>query len=186
MLSPRLAGRYAKSLLKIGKERNELKAVHQDMLLLQETLDESKDLRIMLKSPVIPSHKKEQVLNKVFSGKLSEITEKFINLLVNKGREKHLDEMVDSFVEQYNKMHHIVKAKLTTAVPVSDKVVAELKAMLLKDSENEEVIITTEVDPTIVGGFVLQYGDQLIDSSIERKLQIIKKQIQDESYISKI
>jgi F-type H+-transporting ATPase subunit delta len=47
------------------------------------------------------------------------------------------------------------------------------------------VEIQTKVDPTIVGGFVLKYGDMLLDNSVERKLQLIKKQIQDKSYISK-
>lgn len=186
MLSPRLAGRYAKSILSLAKERNSLDEVVKDMRLLEETLDGSKDLRIMLKSPIIPSDKKEGVISTLFADKLSEITYKFIHLLVVKGREKHLVEMVHSFMDQYNKANHIVKATLTTAVPVDKKTVEEVRTLLLTDKETESVEILTKVDPTIVGGFVLQYGDMLLDNSVERKLQLIKKQIQDKSYISKI
>ena len=61
MLSPRLASRYAKSILSLAKERGSLEETVKDMRLLEETLDGSKDLRLMLKSPIIPSDKKEKV-----------------------------------------------------------------------------------------------------------------------------
>lgn len=186
MLSPRLAHRYAKSILDLAEERNSLDEVVKDMRLLQETLDGSKDLRIMLKSPIIPSDKKEKVLHEIFSKRLSELTYKFINLLVIKGREKHIDEMVDSFMDLYNKKNHIIKAKLTTAVPVDQKTVDGLIALLMTEKGTQSVEISTSVDPSIIGGFVLQHGDLLLDNSVERKLQLIKEQIQDNSYISKI
>jgi F-type H+-transporting ATPase subunit delta len=186
MLSPRLAHRYAKSILDLAEDRNSLDELVVDMRLLQETLDGSKDLRVMLKSPVIPSDKKEKVLHEIFSKRLSELSYMFINLLVRKGREKHIDEMVDSFMELYNKKNHIIKAKLTTAVPVDQQTVDTLIALLMTEEGTKSVEISTEVDPTIIGGFVLQHGDLLLDNSVERRLQLIKEQIQDNSYISKI
>lgn len=186
MLSPRLASRYAKSILSLAKEKNALDEVVKDMRLLEETLDGSKDLRIMLKSPIIPSDKKEKVVSLIFANQLSKLTYTFISLLVKKGREKHLVEVVDSFMNLYNKANHIVKAKLTTAVPVDQQTVDLVKTLLLTDKETKGVEIISKVDPTIIGGFVLNYGDLLLDHSVERKLQLIKKQIQDNSYIPKI
>ena len=186
MLSPRLAHRYAKSLLDLAQERKELPQVIKDMQLLQETIDGSKDLRVMLKSPVIPADKKEKVMHAIFSSRLSEITFKFINLLVVKGREKLLDEVVDSFISLYNKANFIVEAKLITAVPVDQKTVDEVTQLLLTNKETKKVSLTNEVDPSIIGGFVLKFDDLLLDNSVERKLHLIKKQIQDNSYISKI
>jgi F-type H+-transporting ATPase subunit delta len=185
MLSPRLAHRYAKSILSLAEERNSLDEVVKDMRLLQETLAGSKDLRIMLKSPIIPSDKKEKVLHIIFSKSLSEITYRFISLLVNKSREKHIVEMVDSFMNLYNKNNHIIKATLTTAVPVDQKTVDSLIALLLTEKGTKSVEISTEVDPSIIGGFVLKHGDLLLDNSVERKLHLIKEQIQDNSYIPK-
>ena len=186
MLSPRLAHRYAKSLLSIAEERNELAVVVKDIHLLQETIEASKDLRIILKSPVIPADKKEKVLRAIFSSQLSEVTNKFINLLVVKGREKLLNEVVDSFINLYNKKNFIVKAKLVTAVPVDQTTVDEVTKLLLTNKNTKSVELTNEVDPSIIGGFVLKLDDLLLDNSVERKLQLIKKQIQDNSYISKI
>ena len=93
--------------------------------------------------------------------------------------------MVHSFMGLYNKANHIVKATLTTAIPVDKKTVEEVRTLLLTNKLTKSVEILTKVDPTIVGGFVLKYGDMLLDNSVERKLQLIKKQIQDKSYISK-
>ena len=185
MLSPRLASRYAKSILSLAKEHGSLEETVKDVRLLEETLEGSKELRLMLKSPIIPSDKKEKVMSLLFSSQLSDLTYKFINLLVLKGREKHLVEMVHSFMELYNKANHIVKATLITAIPVDKKTVEEVRSLLLSNKRTESVEIQTKVDPTIVGGFVLKYGDMLLDNSVERKLQLIKKQIQDKSYISK-
>jgi F0F1-type ATP synthase delta subunit len=56
----------------------------------------------------------------------------------------------------------------------------------MTEEGTKSVEISTEVDPTIIGGFVLQHGDLLLDNSVERRLQLIKEQIQDNSYISKI
>lgn len=186
MLSPRLASRYAKSILNLAKERGVMDDVVKDMRLLEEILGASKDLRVMLKSPVIPSDKKERVIKTLFADKLSEVTYKFIHLLVVKGREKHLVEMVGSFMDQYNKENHIIKATLTTAVPADKATIEELRKLLLSNEDTKGVEMETRVDPDIVGGFVLQYGDMLFDQSVERKLQLIKKQIQDNTYISKI
>jgi len=186
MLSPRLAHRYAKSLLDLAEEKNELAIVIKDMHLLQESIEQSKDLRVMLKSPIITADKKEKVLSAIFSNQLSEITFKFINLLVVKGREKLLNEVVDSFIDLYNKKNFIVKAKLTTAVPVDQNIVDEVTKLLLSNKNTKSVELTNEVDPTIIGGFVLKLDDLLLDNSVERKLYLIKKQIQDNSYISKI
>lgn len=186
MLSPRLASRYAKSLMLIARENNVLDAVSKDLHLLKETLDSSKDLRIMFKSPVIPSDKKEKVIKALFAERLSDITYRFINLLTLKGREKHLVEMVDSFIEQYNKDRHIVAAMLTTAVPVGEASLKQVRDLLMQATDTNSVELSTEVDESIIGGFVLKYGDLLLDNSVERKLQLIKKQIQDTSYIPKI
>lgn len=186
MLSPRLAHRYAKSLLDLAQERKELPKVIKDMQLLQETINGSKDLRVMLKSPVIPTDKKEKVMHAIFDSKISEITFKFINLLVVKGREKLLNEVVDSFINLYNKKNFIVEAKFITAVPVDQKTVDEVTKLLLTNKTTKEVNLTNEVDPSIIGGFILKFDDLLLDNSVERKLHLIKKQLQDNSYISKI
>lgn len=186
MLSPKLASRYAKSLMDLSKSLGKESEVIKDMQQLKETIVSSKDLQLLLKSPIVNSDKKNSVLTEVFKGKLSDVSSKFIQLLVNKGREENLSEIVDAFIQQYNTNHHIVNATLTTAVDVDAKTIDKVKALILEDTTVKEVRLTTKVNPTIVGGFILQYDDKKLDNSVVRKLQLIKQNIQDKTFISNL
>jgi F-type H+-transporting ATPase subunit delta len=185
MLSPKLASRYAKSIFDLSKEKNILKEVLEDMNLLSDTIKQSKELQLLLKSPIVTSDKKDKILGLIFKGKLSDITFTFMELLVKKGRESTLPEMANSFIEKYNKLNHVVIAQLTTAVEVDKNIVDKVEKILLAIDGNKSVQLETKVDPDIVGGFVLKYGDKLLDDSISRKLHLIKKDIIDSSYIQK-
>src|SRR6516225_7204616 len=118
--NPRLAARYAKSILDLSLEKNQLEAVHNDMLLLKETLHNSRDLVNLLRSPIIKADKKGKILNAIFTGKISPLTSAFITLLLNKEREGNLPEIAAAFVEQYKTHMGISTVRLTTAVPVGE------------------------------------------------------------------
>ena len=98
MTHPRLATRYAKSLIDLSKERGELETVYKDMLYLQQLTRQSRDFVSMLKSPVIPADKKENIIKAVTSGQISELTFSFTKLLVNKGRESDLPDIIIAFM----------------------------------------------------------------------------------------
>lgn len=185
MLSPKLASRYAKSLFDLSKEKNILNEVLADMNLLAETIKQSRELDLLLKSPIVKSDKKDKILGLIFKGKISDETFTFMKLLVKKGRERTLPEMASSFITKYNKLNHVATAQLTTAVEVDKAIVDKVEKILLAIDGNKKVQLETKVDPNIVGGFVLKYGDKLLDDSISRKLQLIKKEIIDSSYIQK-
>src|ERR1044072_9495658 len=114
MLNPRLAGRYAKSLIDLAVERNELEAVYADMKYLQAVCKQSRDFVSLLKSPVISIDRKSKAITAVTKGNISELTAAFNQLLINKNREAFLPEIVEAFIDQYNEIKGIHKVKLTT------------------------------------------------------------------------
>src|SRR5205085_64466 len=122
MLNPRLAGRYAKSLIDLAVERNQLEEVYKDMQYLQAVCKASREFVSLLKSPVISIEKKSNALKAMTVGKISDMTASFNVLLVSKNREFYLPEIVDAFIEQYNAIKGIHKVRLTTASPVSEDV----------------------------------------------------------------
>src|SRR5690349_3036895 len=122
MLNPRLATRYAKSLIDLAKEKGQLEAIYKDMEFLQAVCKNSRDFVVLLRSPVIKADKKNAILTAVTQGKVSEITAAFNRLLINKGRESYLPEIVTAFVDQYNHLKGIHTLKLTTAIPVGEDV----------------------------------------------------------------
>ena len=101
MPNPRLAGRYAKSLIDLAIEKDQLEAVYKDMLFLQAACHGSKEFVSLLKSPVIKADKKDRILDAVTAGKIGVITTAFNKLLLKKGRESYLPEIISAFIDQY-------------------------------------------------------------------------------------
>ena len=121
MQQPRLAGRYAKSLIDLAVEQNQLDKVYSDMQYLQAVCKQSSAFVNLLKSPIIQADKKRKIIEAVTTGKISNITEGFNRLLVLKGRENVLPEIVSAFIDQYNEIKGVHKVKITTAVAVSEE-----------------------------------------------------------------
>ncbi|HEY4109989.1 ATP synthase F1 subunit delta [Puia sp.] len=184
--NPRLAARYAKSILDLSLERGQLEDVYKDMLLLKQTCRDSKELVNLLRSPVIKSDKKGKILDAIFTGKISPLTSAFITLLLNKDREGHLPEIAQAFVEQYKTHKGIATVKLTTAVPVSDDVRQVILQKLKTERNLQQVELDTEVRPELIGGFILEIGDERMDDSVAFELNNIRKQFQNNDFIYKI
>jgi F-type H+-transporting ATPase subunit delta len=186
MQNPRLAGRYAKSLIDLAKERGQLEDVFNDMQLLQRINKENPDFLALLRSPVIPSDKKLKVLEAVMTGKVTDLTAAFSKLLVAKGREASLPEIITAFIQQYKSFKHIHIVKLTTATPVSDSLKEALMAQVKGTSNINNIELETIVDDKIIGGFVLQTGDKLIDASVAYDLKQVSKQFENNDFIYKV
>lgn len=176
MANQRLSSRYANSILQLAQENNSLSDIFSDMLLIESTIEESKELHSMLNSPIINAEIKSNVLTKVFGGNIKELTSNFVNLLVTKGRESFLKEIATTFIAEYNKMNKVADVTLVTAIKATDAIVKEVTDFLTKSSKYSKVSIKQEVDPKIIGGFILKMDDQILDNSIQRKLQKIRKE----------
>lgn len=185
MGSFRIASRYAKSLLDLAKEKGQLEQVLADVNLIAHTLTESKDLSVVMKSPIIPSDRKLAVLRALFKDKTGPMLYQFMELLVKKGREAHLREVLASFQTQYNTMRGITVVKLTTATPIDAAAADRLVQALKKQAGLTEVETVQTADPELIGGFVLQYGDKMIDASVRKQLHALGQLVDDDSYIKK-
>ena len=185
MNNPRLAIRYAKSLIDLAMEQKKLKEVYNDILFLQTICTSSKEFVSILNSPVIKPDKKNKIIHALTTGKIDPLTDSFLKLLTLKGREISLPEIISSFIDQYNSINKIQKVKLTTAVAVGD----EIKNTFIRDLKTEgvkEIQLESVVDPDIIGGFVLETQGKLIDASIARDLRDIRKQFMDNDYAFKL
>ena len=185
MNNPRLATRYAKSLLDLSIEQNGLEEVYADMKLLQHINKSNPDFVALLRSPIITSDKKDKIIDAIIGNKVSKLTTLFIHLLTAKTRESNLPEIVTAFITQYNKLKNIQTVKLTTATPISDELKNSIVAKI-KSTVTGEVEIETSVKDELIGGFKLEMGGTLIDASILRDLNDVKKQFLNNEYIHNI
>lgn len=186
MTNPRLAGRYAKSLMDLSIEKNLLDTIFNDIRFLQSLCKQNPDFVNMLKSPVIGSAKKEKIIESIVVGKVHELTIAFLKLLVNKTREYNLPEIITAFVEQYNKLNNIHQVKITTAVPMSDALQNAIVNKITSSTSLKKIALETEVKEALIGGFMLEMDGNLIDASILRDLNDVKKQFRNNEYIHSI
>lgn len=186
MSNPRLAHRYAKSLIDISQEQNQLENVFNDMQLLQTIIKDNRDLLTLLRSPVITPDKKLKVVDAITTGRVTELTALFTRLMINKGREAYLPDVITAFIKEYKELKGIHPVKLTTAVPVSEAVKNAFIEQIKRTSAIKNIELETIVDDKIIGGFVLQAGDQLIDASVSYDLREIARQFENNDFIYNI
>jgi F-type H+-transporting ATPase subunit delta len=122
----------------------------------------------------------------VIEGKVSDLTKAFINLMINKGRESNLPEIATAFVNQYHAIKNIHTVTLTTAVPVSDDVKRALVEQVKRTSEMQNIELETKVDERIIGGFILQAGDKMVNASIQYDLKEVAKQFENNDFVYKV
>lgn len=178
----RAAVRYAKSVLDLSIEQNNLEAVKADMDLIKNVCNESKDLLLMLNSPIVKAEKKLSVLSAIFSSKVSELTNRFIKTLTEKGRASDLNDIVNAFDDLYLEQKNIIRAVITSVDGVSEAVKATV-TQLVKSSTGKDILIVEKNNPELIGGFVLTVGDQQIDASISRKLADLEKQFSNNTIV---
>jgi F-type H+-transporting ATPase subunit delta len=167
-------------------EQGQLEQVYGDILYLQQLTKGSREFLSLLRSPVINADVKTRTINAVTAGKVSQLTTAFIQLMTAKSREAVLPEIITSFIKQYKELKGIKTVKLTTAVAVSDAVKNEIVAQVKKTPGYENLELEEVVDPSLIGGFVLQADDKLIDASIAYDLKIISRQFENNDFIYKV
>lgn len=183
MADLRVASRYVKSLLDLAVEQGALEDVHRDMQLFAKVCDENRAFALMLKSPVIRHDKKKDILGKLFQGKVNKLTMAILNIITSKNREPILPAIAKEFHNAYNVYKNIGKASITSAVPLDEKLRKEILQITQKLSERKEVELTEKVDPSLIGGFVLNVGDKQIDASIKNKIRSLKVKFAENPYV---
>lgn len=176
MTNQQVAERYAKSLLDLAIERNELAAVKSDVDNLI-AMGANRDLAVVLKSPVINGTKKKAIFSELLdkSG-AKDLTKTFVNVLIGKGRESDLLGILGAFDDQYKVLNKITTVKVTSATALDAASLEAIKTQLKAAGKTEaNVEIVTRIDPSIIGGFILEFDGKVYDASVAHKLNEIRK-----------
>ena len=179
-----LAGsRYAKSLIALSIEKNELDAIYSDMVLISETIEQSKGLDTLLKSPVVKTDKKQGVLTAIFGKNTTELTKQFLVLISSRNREALIGDIASAFVGQYKVIKKIIVTELTSAVKL-DAAQKEKILQLLNTQDGSSIEVIEKINPDIIGGFIVRVDDKQIDASISRKLNDLRQDFSKNQYIA--
>jgi len=182
MKQTRASIRYAKALLTISVERNCLEGSFKDMVLIDKICSENRDLKLLLKSPIVKTEQKIKILNQILTNKIQQLSLDFIEIIITKKREYLLIGIAKKFIELYKIENNIETATVTTAAPIS----TELKKKIIsyiKDRNNNQVDLIEVVDNEIIGGAIIRIGDKQLDASIERDLSELRQTFNKSLYI---
>ncbi len=182
----RIASRYAKSLLDLAQEQGKLERILEDVKAFQKAANQQ-DFKLVLKSPIINTDKKQAIVKQIFNGKFDPLTMTFLEVILRKGREQYLPDIAGAFINQYKTAKHISTVYLTTATPIEEESLQVIKMQLLtSDITDNNVEIKTKVDPDIIGGFVIEFDDKLYDASVAHKLELLRKEFAGNEYKKKM
>lgn len=185
MLVTKLARVYAKALIDLALEQKQLEEVKADLDWIQATLQEVRDLRVLLSSPVVKADRKKAILSEIFAERISALSLNFLHLLVSHGREESTLAICSAFEKAYLQHKGIQEVSVSTAVALSD---AE-RAMVLAKAQSVtggEVLLREHTDPQLIGGLVLRVGDQQYNGSLAYRLKQMRRELISDHYISKI
>lgn len=170
----KVAKRYSKGLFDFAVQTKKHDEVYAEMKQIQKLIFDSKDLKSFLHNPILDSKKKIQVASVVFKS-FSEVTQKFITLVIKQKRESNLVEIAQAYQTIYESFNNIVKVSLITATEID----ITTKDSIYKESKlipaNAKTILKHQIDESLIGGFVLRVGDQQLDTSIKTKLSNLRK-----------
>jgi len=172
-----IAKRYAKALLQFAQLEKAEDQVYAEVLQFIESYQKVPQLSQVLGNPLLPAEQKQKVLCQAAAISASPVFQKFAALVVAHRRESFMLFIAHSFVTLYRQLKHISIGKLITAVPVSDKIAQRLEKMVEAQSQGAvDVMLDTQVDPELLGGFIFQIDDLRLDLSVKSQFEQIKKQ----------
>lgn len=170
------ARRYASALLQLAQERDEVEAILADMQFIKNTMDNSRELILFLRNPVIKFDDKVEALGTLFDEEVTELTRRFIKLLARKNRVNLLDQITYAFMEQYNRYAGIVEIDVYTARKLSDSQQQSLHDALEKRT-GKKVELKISIDESLKGGIAVRIDDTVIDRTVKHKLEQLEEKL---------
>ena len=164
--------RYARALLKSATDAKIEDAVYTEMQQLAKSYVEVPQLRFTIDNPMLSKDKKEALLLTAVGKKPSALTKAFIQLVLKEDREGVMQFIANSYVTLYRKQKNVIRGKLTTAARVSAQTEQKMREMV-ESKTNGTVEFETEVNPDIIGGFILEYDSYRMDASVKSQLNSI-------------
>ena len=174
-MQSRAAVRYAKAIYEIAIEDNSIKEIYKDMDIIKSIYFDSLDFKNLLSNSQI-DHKDKKKAILLLTKKNSALTEKLVDLLIHNKRISLLADVAISFIDFYNKHNNIKEATLITAAPISLDLQSQILSMI-NVSDFKSIRIINEVEPEIIGGFIIRYDGKQYNASIKQSINNLKKEL---------
>lgn len=178
MISLRIARRYAKALLAIGRENGQAETYKEELEGFVKLLEERKELDMAITNPLYDAEGRKKVLQAVVErAGLSQVMTSFLSLLFDKGRIQYLRDIYAFYEKLTDELANIVRADLVSASDLPEETIEKIRAALAQKT-GKEVKMDVKVDPGLIGGAVTKIGDLVLDGSVRSQLKSLKESLQ--------
>jgi F-type H+-transporting ATPase subunit delta len=175
MRNIRVARRYAQAIMLVVEENGpDMDRSLADFELVGATIRGSRELRVLLRSPVVTAPRKRAILRELFSTRVGPLVAALLDLLVTKQRERLLPDIIEQYQALRDESLGVVNVRVTSASALSDPQQKELQREL-EQYTRKKVRLELTRDAALKGGMVVRIGDTVLDASLTRQLQILRE-----------
>ena len=168
---------YGDALFEAAREAGRMDDMYEEVLELQKLLQANEELQKMMENPKVIREDKENVIETVFRGRISDEIVELRKRMIAKGRYSNIESVFDYFIGLVKEEKKIGIAYVTTAVELTDGQKDEIVRRLLETTRYESFEMNYAVDASLIGGMVIRIGDRVVDSSIKTKLYELSKSL---------
>jgi F-type H+-transporting ATPase subunit delta len=166
-----IATPYAEALLQVAEARSETDTVAQQVRDLLAIWQDSPELRAAMASPVLEAESKKAALLALFGEQITPSMQNLLKLLADRQRTAVLDSVLERFLELYRQLRDITLARVTSATPLSEEQRTQLNARVRSIAGSKAVEFDLCIDPSLIGGFVVTMGSEVIDASLSGQVR---------------
>jgi len=171
-----IAVRYAKAVFALATEKEIIDSLKNDMELIYGVCKNSPDFNLLLKSPIIKTSEKKQLISQIFKNKVHPLTLDFLLLITRNNRETFIPAISRNTLDFIRRKKNIKTAVLTTAIEIDESLTSEI-AKLLERELSGKIELTSRVNPGIIGGLILRVDDKQLDASVNTQLKNIRQKL---------
>ncbi len=180
MSNLRAAKRYASALMVLTGDSKKPEALANDLLTVQAALKSSRDLRMLLASPVVSKEKKRGIVTEIFKTNIGGDVFGYLQAIIGKGRENLLPEILAEYFLLRDEQLGIISVTVRTAVEFTPSQQQSLSKQL-ESYTQKKVRVSFSLDKVLKGGFVARVGDTTFDGSVSRQLELLRLRLKDGS-----
>lgn len=168
--------RYASALFELAFEEQNHHKVQEELGFILSCIKDEPSFFELLKSPLITADEKKDIISNVFRDRVSMEVLNFLRIIIDKGREAYIEDIVKEYILLVDSVINKVDAVAITAVPMEKQDLLTLQTNLSKSS-GKNIQLQNQVDPTIIGGVLVKIGDKVIDGTIKNRLATMQEQL---------
>ena len=180
MIVSGMTGRYASALFALAQEQGVADKVGADLARFGEMIGLNPEMQRFVKSPVFTAEEQGKALNALLpKAGIDGIAANFIKLVAAKRRLFAIEAMIADYARLNDAAKGIVRAKITVAEPLGEAHLASLRSELSGITGGKSVDMSINVDPSIIGGLIVQLGSRMVDGSLKTKLNAIRTRMKE-------